>query len=120
MAGLLAADGRGGGTAAGEPHAPLSAPPPPPLADVAAAVGGVRGAGALFPGQQLERASKARCATWTLTVLLPGVAAWSHAGCGKPERKLATGGWVGVPPSQPSGWRPRQAAGLTCAGHVGC
>ena len=34
---------------------------PPPLADVATTVAGVRGAGALFPGSELERASTARC-----------------------------------------------------------
>ncbi len=33
---------------------------PPPLADVAATVAGVRGAGDLFPGLELERASTAR------------------------------------------------------------
>jgi hypothetical protein len=33
---------------------------PPPLADVATTVAGVRGAGALFPGADLERASTAR------------------------------------------------------------
>ena len=36
----------------------------PPLADVATTVAGVRGAGALFPGQDLERASASR---WVLS-----------------------------------------------------
>ncbi|KAL4435162.1 hypothetical protein ABPG77_001844, partial [Micractinium sp. CCAP 211/92] len=58
-AGLLASDRRGAGAAADGPGAPLAAAPPPPLADVAATVGGVRSAGALFPGQQLEQASTA-------------------------------------------------------------
>lgn len=63
-AGLLANDRRGGRAAADGPGAPLAAAPPPPLADVAATVGGVRSAGALFPGQQLEQASTARWAAW--------------------------------------------------------
>lgn len=62
VAGLLAADRRAAGAAPEGLGAPLPAPPPPPAADVAATVGGVCGAGALFPGQALEQASTARWA----------------------------------------------------------
>ena len=49
-ASVLASEGSGGASAA------------PPLADVAATVAAVLGAGALFPGEHLERAASARCA----------------------------------------------------------